>query len=270
MDSLPQNVLADTHCHLNFYTFDDDREQVVERARQAGVQRILNPGIDLGTSRSALELSEIYPEIYVAVGIHPNDALAFDQETIGQLRGYISSPKVVAIGEIGLDYYHEDAPYDVQQQVLQSQLELAAEANLPVIIHNRQSSDDLLRILTGWHEDLVHRGSALAERPGVLHSFSGDEETALKAAAMKFYIGITGPVTFRNAAVLQQVVAAVPLSSLLIETDSPFLTPAPHRGQRNEPAYVSLVAEKIASIKKEPLPVVAETTSANARRLFLW
>ncbi len=270
MDLNASSTLVDTHCHLNFYSFDDDREQVLDRARQAGVQRILNPGIDVESSRSALKLASSTQEVYAAVGVHPNDALGYQEETLGQLRGLTSSSKVVAIGEIGLDYYHDDTPPDIQQQVLQAQLELAAEVNLPVILHNRQSTEDLMRILDRWYESLVKQGSSLAECPGVLHSFSGDVETAFRAIGMNFFIGITGPVTFRKAAMLQEVVAAVPLSNLLVETDAPFLAPVPHRGERNEPAFVSLVAEKIAMVQNQPYPVVAETTSANSRRLFHW
>jgi len=270
------DALADTHCHLDFNLFNEDREQVLERARQAGLLHILNPGIDLASSRLAQKLAETYDSVCAAVGVHPNDSLTWEEAsptgggTLQALRELAARPKVVAIGEIGLDYYRERAPHAVQQAVFRRQLDLAAELALPVVVHNRQASADVLRILAEWQSGLAKSGSPLADRPGVLHSYAGDLVTARQAISLGFLIGITGPVTFKNALDLQKVVSALPLESLLIETDAPFLTPHPHRGQRNEPAYVRMVAEKIAFLHNRPVSVVAETTSANASRLFNW
>lgn len=269
--SLPERVfIADTHCHLDFHAFDDDRGIVVERARSSGVKWILNPGTDIDSSRLAIRLSQDFPEVYAAVGVHPSEVLQFREEMLGELKQLTAGSKVVAIGEIGLDYYRDQEHHELQRQVFQHQLNLAAEVGLPVIIHNRDASLDLIHILEAWFAGLVKAGSPLANCPGVLHSFSAGEEVAQKATGLNFLIGITGPVTFRNASLLQQVVAGLPLERILTETDSPFLTPHPHRGQRNEPAYVTLVAEKIASIQNQPLTAVAERTVANAKELFNW
>jgi TatD DNase family protein len=263
-------VLTDTHCHLDFEAFDSDRETVLERARQAGLIRILDPGIDLRSSKAALEIAENNPEVYAAVGIHPHSATTFNNGTLQQLRELAGNPKVVAIGEIGLDYYRDWAPPNVQLRIFRMQLELASELGLPVIIHNRQATGDVLSILTEWHAQLLVASSPLAEKPGVLHSYSDNEENGLKAIALNFFIGITGPVTFRNARVLQEVVSALPLTHLLVETDAPFLTPHPRRGQRNEPALVRQVAEKIAELHSHQLEDVAKVTTENADRLFNW
>ena len=261
---------SDTHCHLYFDVYEGDRQQVVERARAAGVVRILAPGIDLETSRAAIELADKYPEIYAAVGIHPNSAGEWNPKMMGELRLLARHPKVVAIGEIGLDYYRERTPRDVQVQVFLEQLALAAEIGLPVVLHNRQASGDLVSILTKWRALLSQAGSMLVDRPGVLHSFTSDLATARMVMHLGFWIGITGPVTFRNAAELQMVVQSLPVERLLIETDSPFLTPHPMRGKRNEPAYVVKIAETLAEFHGHSVDTVAKITTNNANQLFLW
>lgn len=262
--------LTDTHCHLDFNSFDSDRQQVLERAWQAGIQRILNPGIDLQTSQTALELSENHPFVFAAVGVHPTSASGWDSSLLPALRKLAQHPKVVAIGEIGLDYYWDKTPVPDQKQALRDQLALAAELCLPVVVHNREATEDILAILLAWQSELESKGSPLAARPGVLHSFSGNSEHALRAAAAHFYIGITGPVTFKNAPELQKGVQETPLEHLLIETDAPFLAPHPMRGKRNEPAYVRHVAEKIALLKGCTIDDVASQTARNARHLFGW
>lgn len=263
-------MLTDTHCHLDFDRFDEDREAVVGRASDTGLVRILNPAIDLRTAQAAVRLAERHEIVYAAVGLHPNSADEWDSELLQMLRELTRHPKVVAVGEIGLDYYWDKTPQDLQQQVLKQQLDLAGEAQLPVVIHNREATDDVLAILLGWQRDLAKAGNSLADRPGVLHSFSGDLVAAERAIAANFSIGITGPVTFKNAPELQAIVSALPLETLLIETDSPYLTPHPHRGRRNEPAYVALVAEKVAEIKGVSPDEVIRATGENARRLFRW
>lgn len=215
-------------------------------------------------------MAEASPEVFAAVGIHPNDALTCEAGTIDELRKLLPSPKVRAVGEIGLDYYRDRAPKDIQMVVFRQQLALAEEAGLPVIIHNREASSELMEVLEDWHAELVKSNPTLAANPGVLHSFSASLDIAQRAMAINFFIGITGPVTFKNAPELQELVTSLPLDRLLIETDAPFLTPHPHRGKRNEPSYVLYTAEKIASLKNLPLAVVAETTTKNAGRLFHW
>ncbi len=263
-------MLTDTHCHLDFEQFDEDREEVIARALYAGLVRILNPAVDLPTSRRALALAEKYEFVYAAVGMHPNSALEWTDETTDALREMAAHPKVVAIGEIGLDYYWDDAPHDVQVYVFRAQLELAAELGLPVIIHNREAGMDILPMLTDWQAQLAAAGRPLAKHPGVLHSFSGTEAQAHQAIAANFYLGVTGPVTFKNAVDLQSLISNLPLTQLLIETDAPYLTPHPFRGKRNEPARVALVAGKIAELRSLPLDEVARVTGENAARLFGW
>jgi TatD DNase family protein len=250
--------------------FDTDRDQVVINAQKSGVERILNPGINLESSRSAIGLSDMYAEVFAAVGVHPNDGLSWEKGTINQLRDLASHPKVVAIGEIGLDYYRDFTPRDLQKKIFNEQLSLAAELGLPVIIHSRESLEDVIRMLTVWLNQLAESGSELLHRPGVLHSFSGDDDFANQALHQNFFIGITGPVTFRNAKALQDIVTRLPIQQLLVETDAPFLTPHPKRGKRNEPANVNLVAEKIAELHQESYNNIAEITSANACQLFQW
>lgn len=253
--------LVDTHCHLDFERFDEDREAVVARAAAAGVSQIIVPALDLGNLAAVLALTETYPGIYAAVGVHPNSTAGWTDEWLGLLRDAAAHPRVVAIGEIGLDYYWHDSPAETQHHALRRQLELAAELQLPVIIHNREASQDIVRLLS--ESPLVGTTD-----PGVLHSFSGDRPTAEAALTLGYYIGVTGPVTYKKADELREIVAACPLERLLIETDAPFLAPHPHRGQRNEPAYVALVAERIAEVRGVDGGVVAAATTANARRLF--
>jgi TatD DNase family protein len=272
------NVLTDTHCHLDFSKFDADRDEVLARAWEAGLTRILIPGITLDSSRAAVKLAESHPKLFAAVGIHPNDVDQLHVDTLARLRELAKKPKVVAIGETGLDYYWDSAPHDHQQKVLQEQLALAAELRLPVILHCREKGDaphgacaeDLIKILEEWINRLRVEKNPLADRPGVLHSFSGSPETAQRAIQLGFYMGVTGPVTFKNAVKRQEIVAALPLERLLIETDAPYLTPHSHRGQRNEPAFVCEIADKIAQLKSLDLKEVAAITSANAARLFCW
>jgi TatD DNase family protein len=261
---------VDTHCHLNFNSFDVDLDQVLDRAWQAGVRRILMPGIDLATSRRVVELSEQYPWLFAAVGVHPNDALAWDDQTLEELRTLAHHPNVLAIGEIGLDFYRDKAPRDVQMSVFSKQLKLASETDKPVIIHSRKSLAEVWSLLKEWQQQLIHQRSPLSGRCGVLHSYEGDLDTAMQALAVGFSIGISGPVTFKNAPDRQKLVAALPLDSLLLETDAPFLAPQPVRGRRNEPAYIPHIAAKIAELHAQSLAAVAQVTTRNSERLLGW
>ena len=283
-------MLTDTHCHLDFNKFDDDRDAVIQRAIATGVTRILIPGLELESSLAAIKLAESHPNLYAAIGFHPTDLDKWNESSIENLRSLIlphplASPfgrgsKIVAIGEIGLDYYwvKESDKRAKQHEVLKQQLQLAQETIKPVIIHMREESDawfghasiDLLEILGEWHNELRAENHPLAEKPGVLHSYNGNLETAQRAIELNFYIGITGPVTYKNAEEKRQIVRQLPLERLLIETDSPFLTPVPQRGKRNEPAFVAYIADKIAEIHMTTREQVAEITTANATGLFGW
>jgi TatD DNase family protein len=263
-------IFADTHCHLDFNTFTSDRAEVLARAQHVGVNRFLNPGIDIETSQTAITLADAHHPVYAAVGVHPNAALSWDELMIAQLRKMAEHPKVVAIGEIGLDYYRDRSPKELQQQVFRAQLALAADLQLPVIIHCRQAIEDTLAILAAWHEKLKKTNSHLLDIPGVMHSFEGNKDDAIRAINMDFFIGVSGPITFKNASQRKEVISAQPLERLLLETDSPFLTPDPHRGKRNEPAYIPLISETIAALHSIKPSSVAEQTSMNAARLFAW
>jgi TatD DNase family protein len=259
-------TLIDTHAHLDFSKFDADLPAVLERARKAGVAAILNVGVDVASSRRAVALAEQYDDIYAAVGMHPHDAKKLDGAALVELRDLARHPKVLAVGEMGLDFYRDLSPREVQRRAFQSQLAWAAKLDKPVIIHDRDAHQEVLEVLTGWAGGLGH--SHLAGRRGVLHTFSGDLAMAEKAIELGFYLSISGPVTYQNAGRLTGIVQALPLDRLLVETDCPFLTPHPHRGQRNEPAYVRLVAGRIADLKGVSLAELAEVTTANAQRLF--
>ncbi len=263
--------LSDTHCHLNLKTaFQEDFDAVLSRAWEAGLDRILIPGMDLASSRLAVQLAESDERIYAAVGVHPNEASTWDASTLPEIATLAHHPKVVAIGEIGLDYYRDFAPPELQIGILTQQLELAASLRLPVILHNRNSLQDLWPIMAEWCTGLARSNSPLQARPGVFHAFAEDLPTACKLLEESFLLGIGGPVTFKNAQDRQSVVNGLPLSAILLETDAPYLAPQPHRGRRNEPAYVALVAEKIASLKQLSVSQVMEMTSSNANRLFEW
>ena len=235
-------MLIDSHCHLNFDAFDEDRLDVLARAKEAGVAAIINPSTDLADSRQVVALAEATPGLYAAIGVHPNDAAQLNDDVLARLRELAAPPKVVAIGEIGLDYYWDEAPRPVQRRALEQQLALAREVDKPVIIHQRDSAGDTMIVLRQWAAEASHPGL-------VLHSFSGDQAMAEEALDLGFYIGISGPVTFKNAKALPGIVAATPFDRLLVETDAPFLSPHPFRGKRNEPARVSLIAERVAELR---------------------
>jgi len=271
------DVLADTHCHLNFESFDPDRAAVIGRAEAAGVTRMLNPGVDLASSQAAVELAQQFEPVYAAVGVHPNDALTWTDTSLEALRQLAARPKVVAIGEIGLDYYWEQTPHALQQDIFRRQLGLAAQLALPVVVHlrdrdevNRPAFWDALQILAAWKRDLELEQNPLSSRAGVYHSFSADLSAAERAIEMGFWIGITGLVTFKKADTLKNVARLAAVDQLLIETDAPFLTPHPHRGERNEPAYVRFTAEQIAALRQVESERIAQITTENAKRLFHW
>lgn len=259
--------LTDTHCHLTLPEFDADREAALERARSEGVLHIVVPGIDLATSQSAVELAERSDGLWAAVGLHPHHASDWDAAAERRLTTLADSPAVCAIGEIGLDHYRNYAPVEDQRRAFLGQLRLAAELGLPVLVHNRKATQELLAHLLEWSASL---SDGRRERAGILHAFSSDREVALQAIGAGFSIGVGGPITYRNAHAGREITAGLPVDRLLIETDSPYMTPHPHRGKRNEPAFLALVAGRLAELLGMPLEDLGARTSANAAQLFGW
>lgn len=273
--------LVDSHCHLNFHRYDHDRAEVLRRAYKAGVKRIIIPAIDLDSSRQALELSATEPGIYTAVGIHPNSSGDFEESDIDELRRLAGKAKVIAVGEIGLDYHWNKSPKPQQWRAFEAQLTLASQLQLPVIIHSREgrvdtappgrvdtdpsASDDVMAILASW---ATAAPAALRGRLGVLHSFSASSEIAQRALELGFYLSFTGPITFKKADALRDVARSIPVNRLLIETDGPFLAPQQRRGKRNEPAYVRYINAKLAELHGLASDEMARQTTKNAERLF--
>lgn len=252
-------MFIDTHVHLNADQYEEDVEEVIERALAAGVSKMVVVGFDRKTIRKAMALTERYSFIYVVIGWHPVDAVDCTEEDLEWIEELSKHPKVVGIGETGLDYYWDKSPKEIQQDVFRKQIQLAKKVNLPIIIHNRDATADVVRILE--EEDAKEVG-------GIMHCFGGSVEVAQQCIDMNFLISLGGPVTFKNAKAPKKVAAEIPLEKLLIETDAPYLTPHPHRGKRNEPFYVTLVAEEIAKIKELPIEEVASVTTKNALKLF--
>ena len=254
-------MFFDTHAHYDDEKFDVDRDEVILRANSMGVENILNVGINLETSKKSIELAKKYDFIYAAVGVHPHEIENLEQDYINQLEDLINQNrhKVVAIGEIGLDYYYDFAPKSLQQKVFIEQIELAKKVGLPVAIHDRDAHGDTLDIIKQQH---------VSEVSGILHCFSGSQEMANEVLKQGLYIAIGGVVTFKNAKKIVDIIKNVPMDRLLIETDLPYLTPEPFRGKRNESAYLKYVVEKIAKIKDLPEQEVANITTNNAKRLF--
>jgi len=249
-------MFVDTHAHLCWPDFANDLPAVLDRARAAGVTRIVSIGTDLANCRATLAIADRYPGVYVAVGLHPGDVDSAVSVGTEALRHFGTHPGVVAIGETGLDYYRSREHTEAQKALFRAHLALAKELNLPVIIHNREANADLLAILREF-------------RPaGVMHCFSGDEQFARECIELGLFISFTGILTFKNAAGLRAVAKAVPLDHVLLETDCPYLAPVPHRGQRNEPAYIPLIAETLAELKGVPVEEIAAITTHNAERLF--
>ncbi|MEH7108285.1 TatD family hydrolase [Bacillus sp. JJ1764] len=252
-------MLFDTHAHLNADQYNDDLQEVIDRALSEGVTHMVVVGFDKPTIQRAMELTETYDFIYACVGWHPVDAIDMTDNDLAWIEELASHPKVVAIGEMGLDYYWDKSPKEVQQEVFRKQIRLAKRVKLPIVIHNREATADIVEIL---------KEEGAEEVGGIMHCFSGSPETAKECIKMNFSISLGGPVTFKNAKKPKEVAAEVPLEKLLIETDCPYLAPHPYRGKRNEPAYVKLVAEQIAEIKGLTMEEVAKVTTQNAKKIF--
>ena len=253
-------TFIDTHAHLYDERYDDDRAEMIARAAEAGVTQIISMGDTMAASAQVVADAEQYPTLYAAVGIHPESACVLTDAERAQLLAWVQHPKVVAIGEIGLDYYWEKDPQvrAVQRELFVVQLNLARAAGLPVCIHDREAHGDTLALLKAEGQGLT----------GVLHCYSGSLEMARELWKMGYYIGIDGPLTYKNAAKLPDIVREAPQERLLIETDSPYLAPVPLRGKRNEPAYLVHIAAKIAELRGESVEEVARYTTENARRLY--
>lgn len=250
-------MLIDSHCHLDAKQFDDDRPMVIRRAREAGVGCFLTIGCDVENSRRALGLAATHADIFATVGVHPHEAAKAADNFIDDLRELAAHPRAKAIGECGLDYYYDFSPRERQQEVFAAQVDLAKELGLPLVIHVRDAWEDCLEILTDKNP-----------QHGVIHCFTGTLENAQASLDLGFHISIPGIVTFKKAGDIPEVVNLVPEDKLLIETDSPYLAPSPHRGKRNEPAFVNFVADKVAELTGRPREQVVQQTGENARRLF--
>jgi TatD DNase family protein len=247
----------DTHCHLEMGQFDNDRDEVILRARDSGLEALITIGSDLESNTLALKIAEKYPFVYTSVGIHPHDSKDFNDKIRDDIIGWSKIDKVVAIGETGLDYHYDNSPREVQRRVFENHLELAKDLDLPAVIHSREARNDTLDIL---------QRSGITK--GVLHCFSGDEKMAEMAMMMGLHISFAGPVTFKKATDLQEIVKLIPDDYLLIETDAPYLSPVPFRGKRNEPSFIVHTARSIAEIRGVSVDDVARITTINARKLF--
>jgi TatD DNase family protein len=251
-------MLIDSHAHLDFSQFKSDQDEVIARALDAGVTQIINVGTDLISSEASVALAHRHPSVYASVGIHPHDAKSLSSEALKRLAQLASDDKVVAIGEMGLDFYRDLSPRRQQREAFRQQIRLAIELDMPLVVHDRDAHAEVLKIL---QEEGAHRVG------GVLHCFSGDLKMARQGLEMGFHISFAGPLTY-SGETKQAIARQIPLNKILVETDCPFLTPVPRRGRRNEPAYVRHVAEKIAEIRGISYEEVAEATSKNAARVF--
>lgn len=247
--------ICDSHCHLQDRRFRNEVEKIINNAGDAGVEKILVPGWDIRSSREAVAISEKFENVYASCGVHPHDAKFYNNSVEKEIIKLSGNKNVVSIGEIGLDYYRDLSPRKIQKEVLKKQLKIAEENNLPVIIHTRDSVEDTIEIVSDFN------------CTGVFHAFDYTIDIAIKVIEMGFYVGIGGVVTFPNSKISASI-KEISLDSILVETDAPYLTPHPHRGKRNEPAYTTYVVKKIAEIKSIPFREVAEVTYSNAKKLF--
>jgi TatD DNase family protein len=252
-------MFIDTHAHLFYPNFENDVDEVITRAKEAGVDYIIVPGTDIATSEKAIDLADKHDFIYATVGVHPHDSKDWNDDLLIQLENLAKKKKVVAIGEIGLDYYYDFSPKEKQLAAFEAQINLAIKLNLPVVVHNRDANDDMMTMIRKYKDSSLR---------AQFHCFAGTVEDARELVEMHHYISFTGNVTFKNMDHIRKIAGRVAVENLLLETDSPFMTPVPHRGKRNEPAYVKLVAEKIAEIHHLSTEDVGRTTSYNAHKLF--
>ena len=250
-------MLFDTHAHLNDPAFDPDREALLESLPEKGIRYVMNAGCSLESSRDILRMAEAYPWLYASAGSHPDSADEVNEEVIEAYRELCRHEKVKAIGEIGLDYYYEDIPREIQKKAFRMQMELARELDMPVIIHERDAHDDGMRIVKEF-----------PTVKGVFHCYSGSAEMARQLVNMGWYIGFTGVLTFKNARKAVETAASIPLDRIVLETDCPFMAPEPHRGKRNDPGYLHRMAEKLAQIRDVPVEEICRITTENGKRLY--
>ena len=253
-------MFIDSHAHLDDERFNEDRTELINSLKENKIDMVLNIGYDLESSRASVQLANEYSQIYAVIGVHPHDAQDVPEDYLDQLRELSKEEKVLAIGEIGLDFYYDNSPRETQRKVFKEQIGLAKELNLPVVIHTRDADQETFEII----KEAVQNGGLR----GVMHCYSGSVEMAREYLKLGFYISLGGPVTFKKARVPKEVAKAVPLNRLFIETDCPYLTPEPFRGRRNEPKYVAYTAETIAEIKGISIEELAEVTSRNVKELF--
>jgi len=251
--------LFDTHAHLHFPEFADDLDVVLQRARQAGVSRFLTIGTDVATSRAAVALAAREPDVWASVGIHPHDSASADDAALLEIERLASAPRVVAIGETGLDFFRDLAPHDAQERAFRAQLALARRVHKPVVVHCRNAHDETLALLAS--EDVRETG-------GIMHCFSGDVGIARRCLDLGLVLSLAGPVTYPKPGALPEVAREIPADRLVVETDCPFLPPQPHRGKRNEPAYLAITAARVAELRGEPLADLAARMSENAQALL--
>ena len=268
-------MFIDSHAHLTSDQFDNDRDDAIKRAVDAGVEYIVNPGTDLEDSRRAVALAEKHRQVYACVGFHPHDAKKATESSLREIEELSKHPKVVAIGEIGLDFHYDFSPRDVQQDVFKAQIGIAQRRNLPIVIHTRESSDEAIHIVEealtgnpGWRSQLATPFSRYPAPKGVFHCFPGDPAMAWKVINMGFYVSMPGTVTFKNAGVAVEVAEKVSVEHFLLETDSPYLAPVPHRGKRNEPSHIPIIAGKIAQLQHLSTEDVARATNYSVYKLF--
>ncbi len=250
--------MIDSHCHIDFRDFDRDRDDVLREARDAGVHTIIDVGVDLETSRKAIQLASQSEMMFATVGVHPHDAKSFDETTLAEFRKLAKQPKVVAIGEIGLDFYRDMSPRPVQKTVFHQQMQLAAELKLPVVIHTREAFRETI-LIAAEYAGLIPGG--------VFHCFPGDVDEALETIEAGFHLGIGGVVTYDKSK-MARVAAAVPLDKMILETDAPYLTPVPFRGKTNRPSYVRFVRDKIAELRGITPAEVEKITDRSCKKLF--
>ena len=250
-------MLFDTHAHMNDPVFDQDRDELLSSLKDQGVGLVMNPGCSLENSIQAIEIAEKYPFVYAAVGSHPDSCNEVDEQVIDRYRELCRHEKVKAIGEIGLDYYYEDIPREIQKKAFMAQMELAREVGLPVIVHEREAHDDGMRIVKQF-KDVT----------GVFHCYSGSAEMARQLVNMGWYIGFTGVLTFKNARKAVETAQAIPLDRIVLETDCPFMAPEPFRGRRNHPGYLYRMAERLAELRGLSVEEVTAITTENGKRLY--
>jgi len=260
--------LVDTHCHLYILQPEDELEKIIEDAFNRNIIRIMVPGIDLETSIQAIQISEQFEHVYAAVGFHPNDSDKWNSESYDTLVKLAQHPKVKAIGEIGLDFYRDYVSPEDQVKVFLEQISLAKSLDLPVIIHSRNSISKIIDLLSKYQSERHKKNLSLLQ--GVLHSFEGTIDEANQVINLNMFIGIGGPVTYKNAYDKHELAKHIPISNILLETDSPFLSPVPFRGKQNKPENINLIAEKIANFSEKPLKWISQETTENANKLFAW